>query len=88
MIHHAPRLLSTLCFHDLSIQRRLRFTTARRLLLTQSCRTLVLELLVECVTVTDGGDVVALDSKFSRSQKFGMASAVVSPSLHVPYHQP
>ena len=62
------QLVSTLCFQDLSIQRGCRFAKSSRLFLAESRRALVFELLVEGVTVTDGGDVVALESKYGHGK--------------------
>jgi hypothetical protein len=50
---------SSLCFHDSPEQRKSCCADCGRLFLAESGGTVVLELLVECVTVTDGGDVVA-----------------------------
>jgi hypothetical protein len=71
--------MSTLCFQDLSIQRRGWSARSSRLFLAKSRRTLVLNLLVESVTVTDGGDVVALQNKYGVSECFGNGGAVASP---------
>jgi hypothetical protein len=49
----------SLCFHDSPEQRKSCFAGCGRLFLAKSGGTVVLELLVECVTVTDGGNVVA-----------------------------
>jgi hypothetical protein len=54
-----PSSSSPLYIFAFSEHRRSWFVRSSRLFLAKGCSTLVLELLVESVAVTDGGDVVA-----------------------------
>lgn len=56
-----PSSSSPLYIFAFSEQRRSCFVRCCCLFLAESCGTLVLELLVESVAVTDGGDVVAFE---------------------------
>jgi hypothetical protein len=61
-----------------------------RLFLAKGCGTLILELLVESVAVTDGGDVVALEKVSIESGISQQAARCngCAVAVYVPYHQP
>ena len=56
-----PSSSSPLYIHAFSEHKKACFVMICRLFLAKGCGTLVLELLVESVAVTDGGDVVAFE---------------------------
>ena len=57
----SPSSSSPLYILAFSKHRRCLFVMGSRLFLAKSCGTLVLELLVESIAVTDSGDVVAFE---------------------------
>lgn len=87
MIHvDFPSLSLSLCVPSTIEQKKTGIAGSSRLFLGQQGRSsLVFDLLVECVAVADGGDVVAFvcETIFDRSN----ARARV-PQFYVPYHQP
>jgi hypothetical protein len=59
MIHAIPNSNSSLCFGVFAGRKRSFCADGGCLFLAESSRAVVFELLVECVTVTNGGDVVS-----------------------------